>query len=859
MNEEQTQALANAEEKLKEQKDILASYRDGRRAFQFIKDGIWSMSDDIAGAYIPNSFTTYVEYEEGKPISEISETRLKELETEWNNWLETDYADVVKLARQIFDINQVKVSNALLNHTAAYFSSKANETVDEQGNPLTTVQNSFIQDLQDFFIGGNPRIVGLEEQINKLPLSNEQRYNLIQQFLGVNGLSENTKSVIAMDNLLEYINSPEYNNRFVQILELLSVTDALTLSQWLQKFEGNSETEELNDLIQIYNRLDLGEEELPLIDITDINLADKTQLAISKLSNISILNKIAQYKFDELTRDVIIGREIGYTYSESPLVEIIKAQKYAKKSVRDFLQRMIAKAYAQEFGIGDEFIGPIEKAQELNNLINAINDLPYSEVDKLADQFQLSLHTGPKIKITELLSLLHDGLTNTEKLDKFGYDKDVAKAIDDAFVVIRFMRAHVQAARKRGAGLTNLYGYNSTVNELGPKYDKNHQQLPEIEENVANVILQDIAKLEIELNYYRTIYKLNTTQRLNEQYDIDKRLSATIVTKIRPIIQTLPDDDDDVNLLKSLIDQSLLAQQVNSDYNKQLTTDERYQLFKERVEIEHQLHIVLNKYSDKLDKILNKDNFKLISENNNIIDNSFDNTKFDDKSLFWYFASIAALDPYIFYNEYKPEIDDRYAPIPGQEFSIRSAYSFLINQPVFETYSKQYNKIATEQIKDLILKGDSRVEGLDVEKYPLDNDYAVQAVRTFLVEGIPGAGKSTGYYAILLKMLKKHHPEYLKKVWVVHKTESAAKRLVDDFAKVGVTLDGVETFDKKSFFEKFIGVGNYSQEYNEGTSLVECSESDFVRNPETGIFEYKSTGINASIEKPTLIIFDEVT
>ena len=296
MNEEQTQALANAEEKLKEQKDILASYRDGRRAFQFIKDGIWSMSDDIAGAYIPNSFTTYVEYREGKPIDEISETRLNELETEWNNWLETDYADVVKLARQIFDANQIKVSNALLNHTAAYFSSKANDIVDEQGNPLTTVQNSFIQDLQDFFIGGNPHIVGLEEQINKLPLSNEQRYNLIQQFLGVNGLSENTKSVIAMDNLLEYIDSPEYKNRFIQILELLSVTDTLTLSQWLQKFEGNSETEELNDLIKVYNELNLGDK-LPEIDINiDSNdvFANKTKLAVSKLSSdVSILNKIA--------------------------------------------------------------------------------------------------------------------------------------------------------------------------------------------------------------------------------------------------------------------------------------------------------------------------------------------------------------------------------------------------------------------------------------------------------------------------------------------------------------------------------------------------------------------------------------
>ena len=99
-----------------------------------------------------------------------------------------------------------------------------------------------------------------------------------------------------MDNLLEYIDSPEYKNRFAQILELLSVTDALTLSQWLQKFEGNSETEELNDLIQIYNELKLGDE-LPEININiDSNdvLANKTKLAVSKLSsNISILNKIA--------------------------------------------------------------------------------------------------------------------------------------------------------------------------------------------------------------------------------------------------------------------------------------------------------------------------------------------------------------------------------------------------------------------------------------------------------------------------------------------------------------------------------------------------------------------------------------
>ncbi|MCI7204531.1 MAG: hypothetical protein MSA15_00830 [Clostridium sp.] len=67
-----------------------------------------------------------------------------------------------------------------------------------------------------------------------------------------------------------------------------------------------------------------------------------------------------------------------------------------------------------------------------------------------------------------------------------------------------------------------------------------------------------------------------------------------------------------------------------------------------------------------------------------------------------------------------------------------------------------------------------------------DNDVTLQIVNTILLEGIPGSGKSTGFYITLLRLLNKYHSNELSKgkIWLVHINKEKAEKLAKEIANV---------------------------------------------------------------------------
>jgi len=72
-------------------------------------------------------------------------------------------------------------------------------------------------------------------------------------------------------------------------------------------------------------------------------------------------------------------------------------------------------------------------------------------------------------------------------------------------------------------------------------------------------------------------------------------------------------------------------------------------------------------------------------------------------------------------------------------------------------------------------------------------------LHTFLVEGIPGAGKSTGYYSVLINMLKKSRPELLKKVMIIHTSADKATKLGKE---IGLEDGQIEGLSKEEYLKK---------------------------------------------------------
>jgi len=74
------------------------------------------------------------------------------------------------------------------------------------------------------------------------------------------------------------------------------------------------------------------------------------------------------------------------------------------------------------------------------------------------------------------------------------------------------------------------------------------------------------------------------------------------------------------------------------------------------------------------------------------------------------------------------------------------AYSFLLNKPVFQLFGKAYNDKLLEELGEVDSAKQWTMYGKNISQDgKLDNSYALQFLNTFLVEGIPGAGKTQGF------------------------------------------------------------------------------------------------------------------
>jgi hypothetical protein len=105
-----------------------------------------------------------------------------------------------------------------------------------------------------------------------------------------------------------------------------------------------------------------------------------------------------------------------------------------------------------------------------------------------------------------------------------------AKRISTALSNIKLLKASILAARTDGVTGSNRVGYNVTVNEvLGT-------DLAEIDKNTANVILQDINKVENQLKYFQRLHLVNTGQKLKEHHKVSVNKDIITYNKLKKFV-----------------------------------------------------------------------------------------------------------------------------------------------------------------------------------------------------------------------------------------------------------------------------------------------------------------------------------
>ena len=508
---------------------------------------------------------------------------------------------------------------------------------------------------------------------------------------------------------------------------------------------------------------------------------------------------------------------------------------------------------------------PSEKAEQLQRIITKINEKPYSPILDLIDQFSARLDNQEMStsKLVQTLQAQFLGFAAEQHIDEFSMNKDHQDNIKTALRNIKLLKASLLAARTDGVDLGNRVGFNTTSNELL------QSGLAEIDKNNANVILQDLNKVENKLKYYAKIHEINSGQKLLEQDKAAANKDIIIYNKLKKFAlendNWPPKDWEGRDALKAALGSvELVNTLTNSDgtRNLSLNQEQKTQLRKDSILLEQAIHdfFLANKDKledeDKLSELLSGDLFDFESLDTKIMNKETDDIS--DASFVWWMASRAALAPNDFYGWFKESITDKMAPVSGQEQAIYTALAHVINGKVTNAFAKAYNKALVKKLKSYP-EGELEKKYKDIEyrsitdQYPIDSDVAINFFRTMLIEGIAGSGKSSGVLKPIVHMLRKIDPKFVDNLWIVNTSKERAIQLAKDL--------GLENFEDRCFSREEM-LEKLSPGISKSRNIVNDSlvlkESDLIRSEEDGLYRYKN-GINKNDAPPSMIVMDEVS
>lgn len=83
-------------------------------------------------------------------------------------------------------------------------------------------------------------------------------------------------------------------------------------------------------------------------------------------------------------------------------------------------------------------------------------------------------------------------------MSNFNLNNERLDQITEALSVINIFKAQLLSARVDNADLSNLYGMNTTINELDSEAN-----LAELQSNVADAMMQDLEGIELRLKTFQ--------------------------------------------------------------------------------------------------------------------------------------------------------------------------------------------------------------------------------------------------------------------------------------------------------------------------------------------------------------------
>ena len=521
----------------------------------------------------------------------------------------------------------------------------------------------------------------------------------------------------------------------------------------------------------------------------------------------------------------------------------------------------------------------LQASQQVLNSLRAVEQLSATPIEQNLNEFAISIGNEP-INLTQLIERLNASFNDvTDNVTKFNMDEELYKDLNNAIYTLELYQASIRGARTDGANLSNIFGYNATLNEVAGKIEGSEQpQLAEIDKNVADVFDEDIKANLNKLQFLKRLYEVNQGQKLTKQDRVATKKDLLIYKRLKNIVSILDDDPlkdwEGFLELQNAINGMTIHEQLLRDNNTTVKEQQREDFEREKLAAENaiydffQIESNRQKLNDpaKLVELINPSKLQLYTEANELLNEGLDNL--DDNSLVWWMASRAALRSQDFYYQYRqiidPQAENPMAPISTQELAIYNNYASVVNGNIFTAFYNAYRQAIVQdwqrksvEERKQILERLGKFEGLATDElapYAINFLSAPRYQNIVLTEGIPGSGKSTGVFQSTLRLLKQFHPEVLSSVAVVHGANAdSAVSLRDD---IGLTQDNSKTYGRTEWMKE---VNPNWREYprSETDNSYQVPASDYTVTSENEI--RSSLGVRDTTTPPSLIIIDEIS
>lgn len=525
----------------------------------------------------------------------------------------------------------------------------------------------------------------------------------------------------------------------------------------------------------------------------------------------------------------------------------------------------------------------INKQQLLRNLIQQVKDLSYTPIEQVINKVSLSL-TNKELDFNSLYDKIN-GLLQSKKdnIAEFVIDSDLNASLQEALSILELYKAIINGAKtdnvsfgisELGKDASDLWGYNKTLNEINKQQKtENWNNLIELSNQKADIILSDINLLYNKLKFIKTLYDLNVGQKLNQNNKVALNKDYIFYNKMKKFIITIPEEFKGKSELVAVINSLSTLEENYKDKNFNLTDEQKEKIEIERIKMEDAIYDFFQANSDmsteQLSKLISTKSLNLFHFPTELLSEELDDL--DDNSFVWWFAARSAVKATNFYNMYKQIIDDKIAPIPTQELATYLNYATVVNGNIFTKFFNAYRLSVKEGWKELSVQRRNEIltNGKAGHNY-LSEDKYIDYILTFLLtptysnitltEGIPGSGKTKAVLKTTIKLLQQFNKELLSNVYVIHGADSEENKDIDKNKsgkqlKEGLELSSATVFNREELM-KLISQSWKNYETDEH-GQVNLTSDDYYFDENK---EIRSTLELSEISNiPSLIIIDEIS